>query len=88
MTNEESICYRTFSAMVGDVAALSIVRECRELEERYESDFMSQILNANEPADGLETTREGQNYIIKEDQALLLTIRCQTATIFTRLPSK
>ena len=85
MTNEESICYRTFSAMVDDVAALSIVRECRELEERYESDFMSQILNANEPADGLETTR---NYIIKEDQALLLTIRCQTATILTKLPSE
>jgi hypothetical protein len=34
MTNEESICYRAFSAMVDNVEALSLVRECRELEER------------------------------------------------------
>ena len=32
MTNEESICHRTFSAMVNDVEALSLVHECRELE--------------------------------------------------------
>ena len=35
MTNEESICHRAFSAMVDDVETLSLVRECRELEERY-----------------------------------------------------
>ena len=45
MTNEESICYCTFSAMVEDVEALSTVWECGELEERYESHFTSQILN-------------------------------------------
>ena len=35
MTNEESICHRAFSATVDDVEAISLVRECRELEERY-----------------------------------------------------
>ena len=37
--NEENICYQVYSAMVDDVETLSHVRECRELEERYESDF-------------------------------------------------
>ena len=46
MTNEESLSYRAFSAMVDNVEALSLVRECRGLEERYGSDFTSQILNA------------------------------------------
>lgn len=34
--------------MVDDVEALSLVRECRELEERYKSDFTTQILKAAE----------------------------------------
>ena len=58
MTNEESICHRAFSAMVDDVEALCLVRECRELEERYNSNFTSQILNAKEPADGLAIIRK------------------------------
>ena len=33
---------------------LSLVRECRELEERYRSNFTSQILNAKEYPDMLE----------------------------------
>ena len=72
MTNEESICYHTFSAMVDNVEALSLVRECRELEERYTSDFTSQILNIEEPGDGVEIVRKAQEYIIKKDQALLM----------------
>ena len=43
-----SICHR---ALVDNVEALSLVRECRELEERYKSNFTSEILNSNEPAD-------------------------------------
>ena len=37
MTNEKSVYHRAFSAMVDDVEALSVERECREfeLEERY-----------------------------------------------------
>ena len=69
MTNEESICYRAFSAMVDDVEALSLVRECRELEERYKSTFI-QILSAEEPADGLDIIRKAQEHIIKKDQTL------------------
>ena len=44
MTNGESICYRALSAMVDDVEVLSLVKECRDLEEIYGSDFTSQIL--------------------------------------------
>lgn len=39
--------------MVDDVEALSLVRECRELEERYKSN-QRYIRSANEPADGLD----------------------------------
>ena len=57
--------------MVDDVEALSLVQECRELE-RYKSNFTLQILNAKEPAAGLEVIRNAQNYIDKKDQTLLL----------------
>ena len=40
--NEESISYRAYSSMIDNVEALSIVCECRELEERYGSDFTIQ----------------------------------------------
>ena len=52
MTNEASICYRAYSAMADDVEALSLVRECRELEQRYSSNFTTQILLAAETHDG------------------------------------
>ena len=72
MINEESICYRAFSAMVDDVEALSLVRECRELEERYSSNFTTQILEVAEHLDSACVLREAEKYIIKKDQALLL----------------
>ena len=72
MTNEESICYRAFSAMADDVEALCLVRECRELEERYKSDFTSAILSAQESRDGLEIIRNAQRIIKKKDRLLLL----------------
>ena len=55
--------------MVDDVEALSLVQECRELEDRYKSDFTSQVLNAG----GLDIIREAQDHIIKKDQALYWT---------------
>ena len=58
--------------MVDDVEALSLVRECRELEERYKSNFTSDILSANELADGLNIIRNAQKIINKKDQLLLL----------------
>ena len=42
-TKQERICHRAFSATVDDVESLSLVRECRELEQRYKSNFTSTI---------------------------------------------
>ena len=69
MTNEESICCR---AMVDDVEALSLVKECRDLEERYGSDFTSQILNATDFTASSYVLKEAEDYIVKEDKALQL----------------
>ena len=67
MTNEESICHHAFSALVDNAEALGLVRECRELEERYKSNFTSEILSANEPADGLNIIRSALKIINKKD---------------------
>ena len=72
MTNEEIICYRAFSAMVNDVEALSLVKECRDLKERYGSDFTSQILNATDFTASSYVLKEAEDYIVKEDKALQL----------------
>ena len=71
MTNEQSICHRAFSAMVDDVESLSLVRECRELEERYKTNFTSAILSETDQ-DGLDIIRTAQKSINKIDQSLLL----------------
>ena len=71
MTNEQSICHRAFSAMVDDVESLSLVRECRDLEERYKTNFTSAILSAIDQ-DGLDIIRTAQKSINKIDQSLLL----------------
>ena len=44
MTNEESICYRAFSAMVDNVEVLSLVKECRDLEELISHRRFSMLL--------------------------------------------
>ena len=72
LTNEESICYRAFSAIVDDVEALSIVREWRELKERYISNFTSEILSAPDPTTGLCPLRDAEVHIQKEDKTLQL----------------
>ena len=56
MTNEAST--QAYSAMADDVEALSLVRECRELEQRYNSNFTTQILLAAETHDGSCILRE------------------------------
>ena len=71
MTNEQSICHRAFSAMVDDVESLSLVRECRELEERYKTNFTSAILSATDQ-DELDIIRTAQKSINKINQSLFL----------------
>ena len=72
MTNEESICYRAFSAMVDNVEVLSLVKECRDLEERYRSDFTSQILNATDFTASSYALKVAEDHIVKEDKILQL----------------
>ena len=71
-TNEESICYRAFSAMVDNVEVLSLVKECRDLEERYRSDFTSQILNATDFTASSYALKVAEDHIVKEDKILQL----------------
>ena len=51
--------------------SLCLVRECRELEQRYMSNFTSAILHAQEE-DGLDIIRNAGKSILKIDQSLLL----------------
>ena len=69
MTNEESICYRAFSALVDNVKAFSLVRDCRELEGKYRSDFTSQILSASNPTISLCVLKEAKEHSEKKDKA-------------------
>ena len=75
MTNEESVCHRAFSAIVNDVEALSLYSaEMRRTGgEVVKSNFTSDILSANEPADVLDIFRNAQKIINKRHQLLLLT---------------
>ena len=70
-TIQESICHRAFSATVDDIESLSLVKECRELEQRYKSNFTSTILCAH-GEDGLDIFQNAQKSIFKIDQSLLL----------------
>ena len=47
---EDGISYRAFSSLVDEVESLCLVKECRELEERYKVDYTSKIL-VSEPED-------------------------------------
>ena len=60
--------------MVDRVDALSLARECRDLEERYKSTFTWQILSAEEPANGLDIIRKAQEHIIKKNQTSLAKV--------------
>ena len=49
-----------------------IMYECRELEERYRSDFTTQILETSDHLDSTFVLREAEKYIVQKDQTLLL----------------
>ena len=53
--------------MVDDVEALSLVHECRELEERYGSDFTAQILESADHLDGTCILRRAEKCIKQKD---------------------
>ena len=54
---EDRVAFRAFSSLVDDVESLSLVKECRELEERYKVNYTSKILT---------TELEDRHPIIKE----------------------
>ena len=82
MTNQESICHRAFSVMADDVESFSLVRECRELELRYNSTFTSAILCAKEQ-EKVNIIRNAQRNICKIDQSALL----QKASTYPLIPN-
>ena len=45
-TKEDGVAFRAFSSLVDDVESLCLVKECRELEERYKVNYTSEILTA------------------------------------------
>ena len=47
---------------------LSLVKECRDLEERYRSDFTSQILNATDFTASSYALKVAEDHIVKEDK--------------------
>ena len=82
MTNQENICHHAFSAMADNIESLSLVRECRELELRYNSTFTSAILCAMEQ-EKVNIIRNAQRNICKIDQSLLL----QKASTYPLIPN-
>ena len=52
--------------MADDIEALSLVRECRELEERYSSNFTTEIFITSEPEDKADTIEEAERTITKK----------------------
>ena len=57
---------------MGAVYDEPVVKECRELEAKYRSDFTSQILNATDPTTGTCALKEAEDHIVREDRALQL----------------
>ena len=68
---EDSISRRAFCSLVDDIESLCLVRECRELEERYSVDYTSAILASN-PEERQTIVRDLTHAIQQCDQALLL----------------
>ena len=68
---EDGISYRAFSSLVDEVESLCLVKECRELEERYKVDYTSKIL-VSEPEDRYVIIKEMEKAVHKEDLALQL----------------
>ena len=53
--------------------ALSLVRECRDLGERYNFNYTTQILNTLEPDARFSVVKEAEHSIIKQDCTLILS---------------
>ena len=66
MVTEDSISRRAFCSLVDDTESLCLVKECRELEERYGVDYTSKILTSK-PEDRMKDLSRA---IQKEDLAL------------------
>ena len=68
---EESISCTAFCSLIDDIESLCLVRECKELEERYSVDYTSAILASN-PEERWTIVRDLTHAIQQRDQALLL----------------
>ena len=70
-TKEDGVASRAFSSLVDDVESLCLVKECRELEERYKMNYTSEILTT-ELEDRHSVIKEMVQTIHKKDLALQL----------------
>ena len=68
---EDGVSHCAFCSLVDDVESLCLVRECRELEERYGVDYTSKILTTD-PEDRHPVIKDLVRAIGKEDLALQL----------------
>ena len=71
MVTEDSVSRGAFCSLVDDTESLCLVKECRELEERYGVDYTSKILTSK-PEDRQHIMKDLSRAIQKEDLALQL----------------
>ena len=71
VTIEDSISCQAFCSLTNDIESLFLVRECRELQERYSVDYTSVILALN-PKDRQSIVKDLTHAIQQRDQALPL----------------
>ena len=69
--DQDNISRRALSSLADNVEALSIVSECRELEERYCTDYTSSLLVAKRE-DGTSILKQMEERIKRKDATLLL----------------
>ena len=67
--DDHNIAYRAFSSLVEDVESLCIVKECRDLEEKYCSDYTSKLLTVA-PEECRSLMREAEKEIHEKDHLL------------------
>ena len=71
VTKKDNVAYRVYSSLVDDVESLCIVKECRELEGRYGSDYTSNFLASD--LCGIDfSIKEVEKFIFKKDRILQL----------------
>ena len=69
--DQENVSRRTLSSLADNVEALNIVSECRELKERYCTDYTSSLLVAKRE-DGTSILKQMEECIKRKDVILLL----------------